>query len=478
MIRLVPASLFGRTLLILAVGLLLAQTASLVINLFDRGSSVYRLTSVQIAARIAQNARILDRLPPAERLKVIDTIDGRHLRVYLGDRPVPLVKGLVEHDRYESAFLQLLRTQIGAPWPISIEIAPHTRADGARGFGSAASPFDIWLAKHFYYLRPDAFSLVAQIGLQDGSVAVFSALVPQEPLSRLEVLAPQLLLLVVVCFALAALLVWMMTRSLDRLARAADAIGDSPEGPAIEESGPSEIRRVIGAFNRMQCRVRTQLEERTRLLGAISHDLKTPITRLRLRTEMLADRESAAKLLRNLDEMDAMVGATLEFFRGLGSEPRRRLIDVAALVESVAEDRRDIGQTLTVRGSALAPYSGQPQALRRCLENLIENATRYAGSAAVELDDTPGCLRIVVRDHGPGIPEAQLQRVFEPYYRLESSRNPSSGGIGLGLSIARNIARWHGGDVELRNAPCGGLIAAIVLPRDDPAREAKGLFHQ
>lgn len=465
--RLVPPSLFGRTLLVLAAGLLVAQAASLVLNLFDRGSSVYRMAAVQIAARIAQNARILSRLPPAERPKVVETIDGRHLRVSLSEHPVPITKGFVEHDRYERDFRDLLRRQLDAPWPVNVEITPQLqpRARGAPGGDAEATPFETWLSRNFYYLLPNAFSLVAQIGLEDGTVAVFYAFVPQEPLSRLESLVPQLLMLVAVCFVVAALLVYLITRSLDRLAHAADTIGDVPDGSAIEERGPSEIRRVICAFNRMQKRIRDHVQQRTRLLGAISHDLKTPITRLRLRTEMLSDREAGARMQRDLDEMDAMVRSTLEFFRGLNAEPQRRPIDVGALVESIVQDRRDVGQALAVSGAACAPFAGHSQSLRRCLENLIENAVRYGGSAAIEIDDSPERLRVVIRDRGPGIPDDELQRVFEPYYRLDASRNLASGGVGLGLSIARNIARWHGGDVELRNAPQGGLSASVVLPR-------------
>jgi signal transduction histidine kinase len=463
--RLVPRSLFGRTLLVLAAGLLLVQAASAVLNLFDRGRAVYRLTATQIAARIAQNARILNRLPPGDRHLVLEAVDGRHLRVHLAGRREPLAKGYAEHDPYETLFLDTLRAQLGTPWPLSVEITPAPQSRGAPGVRSPANALEAWVARHFFYLTPAAFSLVAQVELEDGSVAVFSAVVPQEPLSRLESLAPQLLLLVVVCFALAGMLVYMTTRPLGRLARAADDIGRNPDGPDIAESGPSEIRSVIGAFNRMQRRGRELLRERTQLLGAISHDLKTPITRLRLRSEMLADREAAARMQRDLGEMEAMVNSTLEFFRGLDADPQRRPIDVDALVGSVAEDRRDVGQALAVRGAARAPYAGHPQALRRCLDNLVENAVRYGGAAEIELDDTPARLRIAVRDHGPGIPAAELQRVFEPFYRLEASRNPGSGGVGLGLSIARNIARWHGGDIELENAPGGGLVASIVLPR-------------
>jgi len=465
--RLLPTTLFGRTLLVLAAGLLAAQAASLLLNLFDRGSSVYRLAAIQISARIAQNARILNRLPPEERQKVVESIDGRHLSVYLSERPVAISTDFDEHDKYARSFLALLHKQVGAPWPISVGIASRPPSQhAAPGEVAASTAAEKWLARNFYYLLPNTFSLVAQIGLEDGTIAVFSAIVPQEPLRRLESLVPQLLLLVVVCFALAALLVYMMTRSLDRLARAADAIGHSPEGPEIEEEGPEEIRRVVGAFNRMQRRVREHLRERRQLLSAISHDLKTPITRLRLRTEMLADREVGDKMERDLAEMEAMVASTLDFFRTVDSGPQRQRIDIDALIESLAEDRRGIGQALVVNGSARAPYAGHPQSLRRCLDNLIENAVRYGGSVAVEIDDSAGRLRIAVRDRGPGIPEAEIQRVFEPYYRLEASRNLDSGGVGLGLSIARNIARWHGGDIELRNAPGGGLIAALVLPRD------------
>jgi signal transduction histidine kinase len=460
--RLVPRTLFGRTLLILAVGLLLAQASAVALNLFDRGRAVYRLTATQIAARIAQNARILSLLTPAERPKVVASIDGRHLRVFLSAQPVPVSRGLAEHDPYESRFLELLRAQLGAPWPVSVEITP--RAQG----GARSGPVEAWLARHFYFLSPGAYSIVCQVRLEDGTVAVFTAIVPQEPLRRLELLVPQLLLLVVVCFALAALLVYMTTRSLEQLARAADDVGSDPEGPPVDETGPSEIRRVIGAFNRMRERLRAHLAERTNLLGAISHDLRTPITRMRLRTEMLADREVGAKMQRDLDEMEAMVASTLEFFRDQDAGAPRHPIDIGALVESAVDDRRVLGQEVVVRGGAGAPYSGNPQALRRCLDNLIENAVRYGGGAEIEVIDGPQALRILVRDYGPGIPQPELQRVFEPYYRLDASRNPAGGGVGLGLSIARNIARAHGGDIALRNHPEGGLVAEIALPRSAP----------
>lgn len=464
--RLVPTSLFGRTLLVLAAGLFAAQVATVVLNFFDRGGSVYRLAAFQIAARIAQTARILNSLPAAQRTPVAEQVDGRHLRVLLSDTLITVATGFVEHDPYEKAFAESLHRQIGAPWPVTVEITPSPRSRRAPGEGATATPFEIWLARHFYFLLPGTFSLVAQVGLEDGTVAVFYAVIPQEPLSRFETLVPRLLLLVAVCFALAALLVRMSTRSLQRLARAADALGEDPEGAPLAETGPSEVRSVIAAFNRMQARVRRHLRERSQLLGAISHDLKTPITRLRLRLEMLPYDTLRGKMQRDLDEMEAMVGSTLEFFHAGGKDARRQPVDIAALLESVCEDRRETGETVSLRGAPRAPYSADPQALRRCLENLIGNAVRYGGGADVEIDDDAQRLRIAVRDRGPGIPTGELERVFEPYYRVESSRNRASGGTGLGLSIARDIARSHGGDIRLQNAPCGqGLIAELILPR-------------
>lgn len=464
--RLLPDSLLGRTLLILAAGLLLAQLATLVMNLFDRGSSVYRLASYQIAARVAQTARILNRLPAGERSLVVEELNGRHLRVAMSATPISIAEGYEEHDRYEKAFAEAVQRQLGEAWPVAVAIASLPRSPGASAEETAATPFEMWVARHFYFLLPGAFSLVAQVRLEGGAFAIFYATIPQEPLSRLESLLPRVLLLAALLFALGALLVRMTTRPLAHLARAADALGKDPSGPALAERGPSEVRRVIGAYNRMLARVRTQVAERAGLLGAISHDLQTPITRLRLRCEMLADDTLRAQMERDLDEMEAMVRSTLEFHRAVGNEARRQPVDVAALVETVCEDRRAAGESVSVRGAPRAPYRADPQALRRCIENLVGNAVRYGGGAQIDMRDDPAMLRILVRDHGPGVPEDELERVLEPYYRLERSRNPASGGTGLGLSIARNIARWHGGDIRLSNAPGGGLLAELSLPRE------------
>jgi len=466
--RLLPRSLFGRTVLVLAAGLLLAQVASLVVNLLDRGSAVYRLSAQQIAMRIAHTARVLNRLPTHARAEVIDELSATDLQVLLSTQPVKISQGFEEHDTYEEAFARVVRRNLGASLPTTVEITrlPRTRQERAADARDGAGAFDLWLGRHFYFLRPGPYQVVVQVRLADGNTAVFFAQVPQEPLSRLETLAPILALWMSIFFVLAALMVRMLTRPLARLAQGAEAIGADPEGPPLAEEGPEEVRSVIRSFNRMQVRVRAYLLERAELLRAISHDLKSPITRMRLRAEMLSDAALRDRFLRDLDEMSGMVGSTLEFFRSFGNEPRRQPVDVAALLESLAEDWRATGCSVEVQGAPQRPYPAHPQALRRCLDNLVSNAIRYGERARISVDDDDRFLRISVADDGPGIPEEALERVFEPFYRLESSRNRASGGTGLGLSIARNISRWHGGDLNLRNTPQHkGITAQLTLPR-------------
>jgi signal transduction histidine kinase len=215
----------------------------------------------------------------------------------------------------------------------------------------------------------------------------------------------------------------------------------------------------------MQRRLVAFIRDRARILAAMSHDLKTPITRLRLRAELLDDPQLRAKFEKDLAEMESMVGATLDFMRGVESREPRQPIDVMALLESLQADAAEVNGSVMIEGAAGKPYRGLAQALKRCLGNLIDNAVRYGKSAKIMVEDSPTMLTIRVRDEGPGIPEGDLERVFEPFHRLEGSRSRDTGGTGLGLGIARNIARAHGGDIVLRNVPQGGLEAVLTLPR-------------
>jgi signal transduction histidine kinase len=256
---------------------------------------------------------------------------------------------------------------------------------------------------------------------------------------------------------------------LHRLARAAEALGRDINHPALGESGPAEVRRAARAFNAMQERLSRYIRTRTSILAAMSHDLKTPITRLRLRAELLEQPDLHDKFVRDLREMEDMVNATLGYMKGLDDREPLRPVDIRALVGALAADSEELHRAIRVRGEPIGPFLGKPDGLKRCLQNLLDNATRYGRDVELQIEDGANALTLFVRDSGPGIPEQELERVFEPFYRLEASRNLSTGGSGLGLSIARNLAQSMGGDVMLRNRTDGGLEAKVVLPRAETA---------
>jgi signal transduction histidine kinase len=255
-----------------------------------------------------------------------------------------------------------------------------------------------------------------------------------------------------------------ITRPLSDLARAADSVGRELRPAQLAERGARELRDAARAFNTMHDRLRRYLDSRTRVLAAMSHDLKTPLTRLRLQVETLDNPALQARISRELDEMESMVREALALFRGLDDGEPAAPVDVDALLAQIRGEFTDMGATVTITGRALQPYVGKPQALKRCLTNLIGNAIEFGSRADIALEDGAE-LVIRVRDQGPGIPAAELERVFEPFYRVESSRNRDSGGSGLGLSIARDIAQSHGGWLTLANLPTGGLEALLRLPR-------------
>lgn len=272
-------------------------------------------------------------------------------------------------------------------------------------------------------------------------------------------------LLQVLCLSLAA---WygarMLARPIQKLALGAACLGDDLNSAPVSETGPAETRQAAQVFNRMQQRIRSQVEQRSRFLAAVSHDLRTPLTRIKLRVERLPDDSARGKLREDVAEMAVMLDATLDYLRGEAStEPSQRL-DVQALVETLAENAMEEGGQVTVAGSASALVT-KPMALRRCLMNLVENALRYGVAARITLVDTSASLLIEIADDGPGIPQESMQAVFEPFVRLEDSRNKATGGVGLGLAIALEAAKQCGGTLTLRNGATGGLVAAVRLSR-------------
>lgn len=256
-----------------------------------------------------------------------------------------------------------------------------------------------------------------------------------------------------------------LSAPIKRMAQAARELGNNLHRPPIEENrGPMEVRQAAIVFNQMQARLKQQIAERNCFLAAVSHDLRTPLTRLKLRAEKVDEPDLKSEIRSDIDEMASMIDATLDYLRGDNQPEKSCLLDISALVHSMAEDAEDRNESVTVTGNP-QPIFAQPIALRRCLNNLIENAIRYGNRADITLDDSGDSLIISINDSGLGIPEEQLENVFSPFYRLEASRSRHTGGVGLGLSIAREIAQKHGGKLILKNAETGGLNSTLVLPK-------------
>jgi signal transduction histidine kinase len=246
------------------------------------------------------------------------------------------------------------------------------------------------------------------------------------------------------------------------LAVGADRLGRGLDANPLPLTGPSEVRNTTQAFNRMQDRLTRFVSERTHMLAALSHDLRSPLTAMRLRIEMLDETEDSVRLKALVEEMQAMVEATLEFARGVAKTEPAATVDLAAMLGDLVNDVGGDRAVLFPSPPVLATV--RPHALNRALRNLIDNAVRYGGTAEVTLTQEPGCTVITIADKGPGLPEDQIEAVFEPFVRLEASRNRDTGGVGLGLAIARTIIQAHGGTIQLCNRTGGGLNAIVRLP--------------
>jgi len=259
-------------------------------------------------------------------------------------------------------------------------------------------------------------------------------------------------------------LVRSVTAPLRSLATAADRIGIDAASPDVPQAGPREVRLAATAFNRMQARIKRLIDDRTQTLAAVSHDLKTPITRLRLRAHFVQDEELRQTIESDLDEMEAMIQSTLDFLRGDSTGEEIRTVDIGTIIETVCDHLVDSGHDVVLHAGTHAPLSCRPLAIKRAFSNLVENAVKYGTRARVSLAKKADALIVSIDDDGPGIPPAELDRVFDPFYRLEASRSRETGGTGLGLTVARSTIRAHGGDVALANRDGGGLSVTVTLP--------------
>jgi signal transduction histidine kinase len=428
--RIPPRTLSARLMMILLAGLLLAHLLSFWLVFYERTESS-RGMMLHFASRdIGSSVAILDRLPAAERPQWLDKLARRTYRYRLE----AIADGVPLDAR-------AVRARVG---PIVDELGP--------GYTTSA-------------LSTATGHLMLQLHLHDGApLAIdlsFSS--PPLPVWLLPLLAVQFGALV----AISWLAVRQATRPLAQLAGAADALGRDARGVSLAEDGPLEVARAAIAFNAMQRRINDYLSERMQLLAAISHDLKTPITRMRLRADLMDEMPLREKWLGDLDAMQLLVEEGIAYARdGQGVTEAPCVTDMNALLDSVVCDYGDAGKAVRLSGNCERPLLTRPRTLRRIISNLLDNALKFGKDPELLfLSESEGFVAIVVRDGGPGIPEDQMNDVLRPFYRIESSRNRETGGTGLGLAIAKQLTQQIHGTLSMRNRDSGGLEVRVSLPR-------------
>lgn len=455
--RWLPDSLFGR--LFAAILGVVIVTLLILLALIVRERREFTLLGPAANAaisNIAESIESLAKLTPQERAQAIEEL--REQRRTLEDlRRARISARRESREILERAIVSRLQEKLGSDFqvrPLGPERSPRRLVvldeERSRDAGPAAPAAE---------LRPFALEVV----FPDGQAISFRMPAPRPgPQLQRRIFFEFGLLTLALGIALYAM-TRTITRPLGKLAQAADAVGRGANVEPLPEEGGRELRAATRAFNAMQERLRRYLDSRTRVLAAMSHDMRTPLTRMRLRVESIEDEQLRAKFNADLDEMSAMIQGALGVFRGLNDDEAVSPIDINELLGALRDQHLELGHEVTVSGRALEPYLGKPLALKRCLGNLLQNAIQYGHQAQVLIEDGAQ-LVIRIRDRGPGIPPEALSKVFEPFYRVEGSRNRDTGGTGLGLSIARDIAQAHGGTLTLENLATG-LEATLVLPR-------------
>jgi signal transduction histidine kinase len=456
-VRLWPRSLAGRLAALLILTLVVAQIVTFALFSGERIATFVSAYREDVFFRIVALVDLLEETPQELHERLATTTSAGDLRVTLAPRPA--FDPRREHD---VELRQRLAAALGKPTEDVRIGAARTRPPWRRWREAREdddNDDDGWWGHH----RRPSITVGASIRLSDGAWLNIAAERPPVPPLGHAFLASFLISAAAVGLVGALGVTWA-SAPLKRLAGAADRLGRGESFTPLPETGPQETRRANVAFNRMRERLDRYVRDRTAMLAAIAHDLRTPITSLRLRAEFIEDEETKEKILETLAEMQAMAEAVLAFTRGDAESEATRPTDVTALVESLVEDAAEGGREVRFEDSPPVTMMCRPMALKRAVGNLLDNASFYGTRARGRVERVFDEVRIVIDDDGPGIAEAELERVFDPFVRLEGSRSRETGGAGLGLAIARSIARAHGGDVKLRNREGGGLSAVLSLP--------------
>jgi len=458
-LRLLPDTLFGRLVLILVAGMFGGQLLTSTIWFETHDNRTLEIPARLLASRLADTVRLLQASPDAAaRAAIIRQLSDARYRLRVIDAPVPEPAHTVAQQAIEDVLAGVLAHRLNEA--VELRLIDAELTDDAGQYRGIFSLFESRTPSGEFHVQLQTSGTWLDVVAHEGQAGMAS-----EPRS---LAIDYLLRIYVIRFAAALLLALIAVRvavqPLRRLAVAAEALGRNVYRPSLDLAGPREVRVAAQSFNAMQQQLIRAIEERTRLFASISHDLRSPLTRLRLRAQMLPDEVSRERLSRDLDEMDAMVRATLDFAQGVEITEPRRQMDIDSMLRGLCDDIAETGVRVALDGRAGAPVSGYPRNLKRCLQNLLDNAIRHGGGASVRMNDDGDAVRITISDDGPGIEgEGMLERVFEPYFRVGPGR---TSGSGLGLTIARSIAMAHGGTLVLVNRPSRGLDAVLRLPRD------------
>lgn len=452
-----PSTIAGRLTLVIVGILIIAMWASAAAYVRDRAQTTFELFSVSVADRVGVIVPLIERTPVAERGTLLRALNSPTLWIGLTDGRHPRIPPVWRRNRHLSEEIQEYLPDLGERPTIIRRLGRWDRGDRVAPPmpGRHPAPPDLLTSR---------VKVLVAVALNTGGWVHFVGSTDTTSLRWAVRIIFWIALSTVLIIIISFWAVHRMTRPLRNFAEAAERIGLDVRSPPLPEQGSRELRNATRAFNVMQGRLRRFVDDRTMMLAAISHDLRTMLTRLKLRAEFIEDAEQQAKAISDLDEMQAMLDSTLAFARDDAAEEPRTQTDLAALVQSLCDDMADAGQPVTCHTTDRLPYVCAPGAIKRTVQNIVVNAIKYGDSASVEVREEADRIDIAVTDSGPGIPADRREDVFRPFYRLETSRNRETGGSGLGLAVARSIARRHGGDIVLEDAEGGGLTVRLSLP--------------
>jgi len=452
--RFLPKSLAGQTTLVLLTGLMFSHLISMLIYSSDRMHTLNQMSRHHVAQRVVSVSHLLNKVAAMDRTFIASSLSEPSFQIALTPASILDSRKQTSQTLEIQKFLtaRLLIDSIG-PVYVAIENSLPGKNIPHR---TIASPLKTESAPH------QIIRIAVQ--LRDSQWLSIDSSMPEAPpfWSRQAVFSISLMGILIIM-----LTIWVvrrLTTPLRDFAMAAERLGKNVHSPSLPVSGVVELQQAAQAFNKMQGRLQRFIDNRTRMLAAISHDLRTPITLLRLRSEVIEDEEERNKSMTTLDEMEAMIASTLQLASEDAKTEPNKTVDIAALLESICLDLDDRGLVVERKLPDRLLYKCRSTSLKRAFSNVIENAIKYAGNPRLQMTQQGSAIEVLIEDDGPGIPATKLQEVFSPFYRLEPSRNQQTGGAGLGLSITQTIIHAHGGEITLANLQPNGLQVKIILP--------------